>query len=115
MSEQLSITDNSQTGSYDATVGDEVVGMVVYRRFPGRVVFTHTIVHPDHRGRGIASQLVRAALDDLSAKQLKLTNYCTFVADFIADNPAYADLIDPAHPGSAKVPSRRPRDRSSTG
>jgi hypothetical protein len=30
---------------------------------------------------------------------MTLTNYCEFVADFIAAHPGYADLIDVEHPG----------------
>jgi uncharacterized protein len=42
--------------------------------------------------------LVRAALDDLVANGMSLTNYCSFVSEFIADNPGYATLLDPAQP-----------------
>jgi hypothetical protein len=30
---------------------------------------------------------------------MTLTNYCAFVAEFIAAHPGYADLIDAEHPG----------------
>jgi len=42
------------------------------------------------------------ALDDLRAKGHPITVYCSFVADFIKKHTEYADLIDPAHPGSPR-------------
>ena len=46
--------------------------------------------------------LVKAALDDLRAKELTLTNYCRFVADFIVGPPDYADLVDASRSGRVR-------------
>jgi hypothetical protein len=46
--------------------------------------------------------LVKAALDDLRAKELTLTNYCRFVADFIVGHPDYADLVDASRSGRVR-------------
>ncbi|WP_433508337.1 GNAT family N-acetyltransferase [Pseudonocardia halophobica] len=68
--------------------------MLVYRRKGDRLIFTHTVVQEEHRGKGVATGLVRYALDDARARGLRLTNYCTFVDDFVAVNPEYSDLLD---------------------
>jgi predicted GNAT family acetyltransferase len=90
----VTVSDNPETGSYDASIDGTVVGMLVYRRKGGRIIFTHTIVQEAHRGKGIATGLVRNALDDVRARGLRLTNYCTFVDDFVTENPEYSDLLD---------------------
>lgn len=101
---EVTIRDNAESLCYDALVGGEVVGTIVYEHAGPRMVFRHTIVEPEFRGRGIATTLVRAALDDVRAKGMTLSNYCGFVAEFIATHPDYADLIDADHPG---LPRRR--------
>lgn len=106
---EFTVQDNTNTGSYDAVADNRVVGMIVYRRYDTRIVFTHTIVDNDYRGKGIATRLVAGALEDVAAKGLTLTNYCTFVADYIADHPTYKTLLDPHFPGGAAVPDRAPR------
>jgi uncharacterized protein len=90
----VTVSDNSGTGSYDASIDGTVVGMLVYRRKGGRIIFTHTIVQEEYRGKGIATGLVRNALDDIRARGLRLTNFCTFVDDFVTENPEYSDLLD---------------------
>ncbi|WP_198169250.1 GNAT family N-acetyltransferase [Herbidospora daliensis] len=114
MSTEMNVLKNGDSESYDAVVGGQVVGMIVYhpQRGDRRVTFSHTIIQPEYRGQGIATRLVKHALDDLRAQGLKLTNYCTFVADYIADHPEYRDLVDGRHPGRATVPDRAPRERA---
>lgn len=113
MNPELDVRHNGDTGAYEAVVDGQVVGMIVYH-VPGgarRVTLSHTIVEPGYRGRRIATGLVKHALDDLRARDQKLTNYCTFVADYIADHPEYQDLVDGRFPGRATVPERAPRVR----
>jgi predicted GNAT family acetyltransferase len=111
---EMNVQKNSDSGSYEAVVNGRVVGMIVYHAPRGdqRVTLTHTIVEPEYRGRGVATRLVKHALDDLGAHDLKLTNYCPFVADYIADHPQYKELVDSRFPGHAKVPDRAPRERA---
>jgi uncharacterized protein len=101
---ELTVRDNAASLCYDALIDGEVIGTIVYERSGPRIIFMHTIVEPEFRRRGIATALVRQALDDVRAKGLTLSNYCGFVADFINAHPGYADLIDTEHPG---LPRRR--------
>lgn len=114
MSPEMTVQKNGDSRSYEAVVDGQVVGLMVYHTPRGnqRVTLSHTIVEPEYRGRGIATQLVKHALDDLRAQHLTLTNYCTFVADYIADHPEYKKLVDSRFPGRAAVPDRAPRERA---
>ena len=95
----MRITDNDSKSCYEGMIDDQVVGVVVYKRFGGRVVIRHTVIEPEFRGKGLGAQLVRTVLDDLRKSGEKLTNYCGFVADFIADNPEYQSIVDADRPG----------------
>jgi predicted GNAT family acetyltransferase len=96
---EIAVRDNAESQTYDALIGDQVIGTIVYEHAGPRLVFRHTIVEPEFRGRGIGTMLVTRALDDVRAKGVTLTNYCGFVSEFIAAHPGYADLIDAEHPG----------------
>ncbi|MFF0766506.1 GNAT family N-acetyltransferase [Streptomyces sp. NPDC003737] len=111
---EMNVQKNGDSGSYEAVVDGQVVGMIVYHTPHGnqRVTLSHTVVEPEYRGRGIATRLVKHALDDLRVQDLKLTNYCPFVADYIADHPEYKELVDSRFPGRATVPDRAPRERA---
>ena len=58
-----------------------------------RMVFTHTFVPPELRGRGIAEQLVRPALAYARANNLRVIPSCSYVAAFIERHQEFADLL----------------------
>jgi len=64
-----------------------------YQREDGRVVFTHTFVPPEMRGKGLAESLVRAALAWARAEKLKVVPQCSYVARFIELHAEYSDLV----------------------
>ena len=95
----MQITNNDAKSCYEGAIEDKVVGVVVYKRIRDRVVIRHTVIEPEFRGKGLGAQLVRTVLDDLRQRGDKLTNFCGFVADFIADNPDYQSVVDADRPG----------------
>ena len=97
----INVRENPENRTYEARIGDEVVGTLVYELQGNRTVLTHTWVEPSQREHGVATALSRGALDDLREKGRKVTVFCTFTADFIAAHPEYADLLDAEHPGTA--------------
>ena len=98
----VEVRDNPESRTYEAWAGDTVVGSLVYEVEGPRIVLTHTWIEPSHREVGVGTALTRGALDDLRAKGRPITVYCSFVADFIEEHTEYADLIDPARPGSPR-------------
>jgi uncharacterized protein len=71
-----------------------VLGLAAYQRRGEQIVFTHTEVDPDAGGSGIGSTLVRGALDDVRARELRAVPLCPFVRAWIDRHPDYADLVD---------------------
>lgn len=55
--------------------------------------FWHTYVPPELRGRGIADELVRQALEDLLEKGFKVIPSCWFVRVYIDRHPRYQGLV----------------------
>jgi predicted GNAT family acetyltransferase len=89
---ELSVVDNPDLQRFEARVGDSLAAFAVYRLEPGRIVFTHTETLPGFEGKGIASRLAGAALDEARARGLKATPVCPFIAGYMRKHPEYADL-----------------------
>ena len=65
-----------------------------YRSTPSAVIITHTETPRALRGRGIASELVKGALELIRIDGHKVIAGCGFVVDYLQKNPQYADLTD---------------------
>ncbi len=88
-----SVRSVPESSRYELVADGDVIGIAEYRAGPGYVVMHHTRTEPEHRGRGVAEQLVGAALDDLRARSLRVVPTCWYVAQFIDDHPTYRDLL----------------------
>lgn len=90
--ESFEVRDNPEAGRFEARVGEHLA-IAAYRRAPGRITFTHTEVPPALQGHGVASRLIRAALDAARAEGAEVVPYCPFVADYIRRHPDYRELV----------------------
>ena len=107
MDTQIEVRNNHDSRSYDAVLDGRVVGMIVYERVASPLMVRHTIVDPTLRGLGIGKTLAKAALDDVRASGLTVTNYCSFVGSFIEANPEYRDVVDAQLPGTVTITDQR--------
>jgi predicted GNAT family acetyltransferase len=64
-----------------------------YRLAQDKVIITHTETPPALRGRGIASRLVKGALEMIRADGLKVVAGCGFVVDYLEKHPEYSDIV----------------------
>jgi predicted GNAT family acetyltransferase len=87
---------NDQTaGIYEAIVDGTVVGGVPYNLVgEDRIALLAVSVVPKFQGRGVSTDLIRRVLDDVSAQEKRVVNYCPVVHRFVENNPGYAELID---------------------
>lgn len=86
------IHDNVELDRFELDF-EEGTAVAYYRLIPDAIIFVHTLTPEALRGRGVATQLIRGALDWARARGLKVVAECSFVADFIARHPDYADLL----------------------
>jgi predicted GNAT family acetyltransferase len=84
---------------YAAWVNSAHVGHLHYRVVPRRIILLSTEVAPAYRHRGIATELIRATLDDVRTTDKRITIICPVVRAFINQHPHYEDMIDPILPG----------------
>jgi predicted GNAT family acetyltransferase len=94
MTGSVPVRHNPGAKRYEAVV-DGHLSVCEYEIGGERMVFTHTLVPPELRGRGIAEQLVRTALADARAAGRKVVPACSYVARFIERHKEFQDLVDP--------------------
>ena len=69
------------------------VAVVDYTLEGGIMTITHTGVPEAIGGRGVASELVRVALDHARASGWRVHPQCPYAAVWIRRHPDYADLV----------------------
>ncbi|MBR0828275.1 N-acetyltransferase [Bradyrhizobium manausense] len=86
------VRDNKDKNRFELDVGNEVA-FANYRLTPQAIIITHTETPRSLRGRGIASELVKGALELIRADGKKVIAACGFVVDYLHKHPEDADLI----------------------
>jgi predicted GNAT family acetyltransferase len=87
------VTDVPARRRFEIAVDGDLAGFVEYRRRPGVISLIHTEIDPSRAGAGLATLLVKAALDAARAQGLAVQPYCPFVQRFIDRHPEYLDLV----------------------
>ena len=87
------VTDAPERHRFEIHVGGDLAGFTVYRLQRDRYAFTHTEIDPRFSGGGLASILVRGALDDMRRRGIAVLPYCPFVHRYISRHPEYLDLV----------------------
>ena len=85
------VHDNKALSRFEMEAEGEIA-FANYRLAPGKVIITHTETPRALRGRGIASELVKGALNLIRADGHKVVAGCGFVVDYLEKHPEFADL-----------------------
>ena len=88
----VTVHHNQAEQRFEATVEGRL-SVVDYEQRDGEIVFTHTYVPSELRGRGIAEKLVRAALDYAREQKVRVIPQCSYVDTFIRRHQEFASLI----------------------
>ncbi|HWA28189.1 MAG TPA: GNAT family N-acetyltransferase [Lacunisphaera sp.] len=91
MTGDIPVQHNPGANRYEAVV-DGHLSVCEYVLDGSRMIFTHTFVPPELRGRGVAEALVRAALAEARAARRQVVPACSYVAKFIERHQEFVDL-----------------------
>ena len=83
---------NSLMNRYELTLDGHQAILEYTEQEDCTLVFTHTFVPPELRGRNVAAILTRFALEDVRALGRKVVARCSYVAVFLDRNKEYGDL-----------------------
>lgn len=86
-------TNNERQGEFVAFEGDERVGYISYEWVDNNFfAILHTVVSPEHKGKGIAKILLDAAADYARKHNKKIKDVCSFVTVQFQRNDKYNDV-----------------------
>ncbi|MEJ5897238.1 MAG: N-acetyltransferase [Aquabacterium sp.] len=88
----LTIVHHPQAGRFEAIV-DGLRCEADYHLIDGVMHLTHTGVPRALEGRGLAAQLVCAALNWARSEGLRVNPVCSYVAVYIRRHPEWQDLL----------------------
>lgn len=91
--ESIVVRHNLPEHRFEAVV-DGYLSVADYAVQGDRMVFTHTFVPRELRGRGIAEKLVRAGLEHARLEKRVVVPACSYVALFIERNPEFKALVE---------------------
>ena len=87
--DMAAVRDNKAQSRFELDV-EGAVAFANYRLTPSAVIITHTETPRALRGRGIASELVKGALELIRADGRKVIAGCGFVVDYLHKNPEFS-------------------------
>ncbi len=90
--DHIQVTHNPETHRFEAVV-DGLRSELDYHLTGNVVWMTHTGVPRELEGRGIAAQLVTAALAWARSEGLKVKPSCSYVAAYMRRHPETQDLL----------------------
>ena len=92
MLSNVSVRNNESESRFEHEVEGQL-SVIEYETAPGKIIFTHTEVPEALSGRGIAKEMVAAALQHARDKKLRVVPLCSYVAKYIDRHPEYKDLV----------------------
>lgn len=90
----IEVKDVHERSRYEILVDGTVAGFTHHVPYEGALIFDHTVINEEFAGQGLASKLVRAALDDVRAQQGRIVPKCAYVVGWLEKHPDYDDLVD---------------------
>jgi predicted GNAT family acetyltransferase len=87
------VVDVPERSRFEVLVEGEIAGFAEYHRRPGLIAFVHTQIDPRFEGRGLASDLIRAALSEARRGGLSVLPFCPFVRGYIARHREDVELV----------------------
>lgn len=91
--EDYTLIDNREKKQYDFHIDGYTPKIEYINSETGEIYLTHTEVPVALEGKGIGSQLIKKALEDIKTQGLRLVPLCPFVAGYIQKNPEWRSIV----------------------
>jgi predicted GNAT family acetyltransferase len=88
----LEVVRDDERSRYEGYLGGELTTVIDFDRQGDLLTVTHTGTEPRWRGRGLAAETTRLALEDVRTAGLRVVPVCPFTADYFDQHPEVADL-----------------------
>lgn len=88
----ITLSNNQEAKQYEYHIEGNLA-RIEYIRANNSIYLTHTEVPVGLEGRGIASGMIKAALQEVKNNQWTLVPLCPFVAGYLQKHPEWQDLL----------------------
>lgn len=88
----LEVVRNDERSRYEGHLDGELTTVIDFRRDGDVLTVTHTGTEPRWRGRGLAGETTRLALEDVRSAGLRVVPVCPFTVDYFDQHPDVVDL-----------------------
>jgi predicted GNAT family acetyltransferase len=99
------VLDRPERHRFEIVADGAVAGFADYQLRGAEIMFIHTEVDEAYEGKGLASVLVRHALDAARERGLAVLPLCPFVREWISRHPDYLDLVPASARHKYKLPA----------
>ena len=82
----ISILKNDELNRFEIYSDGELAGFADFKIENQMISYTHTEIDPRFSGKGLGSQLIKEALDEVLEQNLEVAPYCSFVSAYIKKN-----------------------------
>lgn len=90
---------------FELLLDGEVAALLEFRDDGDVRAITHTETSPEHRGQGLAGELVASALADLHVRGKQLLPYCSYVQAYVREHPEEVALVPAERRAEFGLPS----------
>lgn len=91
--ENYELIDNKERHQYEFHIDKSVPRIEYILSKNGEIYLTHTEVPAALGGKGVGTQLVKKALEDIEKRDLRLVPLCPFVATYIHKHPEWKRIV----------------------
>lgn len=84
---------NEDEQQYEISLGGGQMAILAYDERNERMVLTHTEVPASHEGKGLGSQLVKAAANDARERGLKIVPQCSYARTWFERHREQGDVL----------------------
>jgi uncharacterized protein len=89
----IAVTRNDEEHRFELRVDGVYAGRIEFSMRSGAIALNHTVVEDEFGGRGLAGELVAAALRMIRDEGLPLLPYCPYVLGYLRRHPEEVDLV----------------------
>lgn len=104
MSTTSKLNVTRKAGRFEIHRDGSLLGHAEFHDRPGVRDFTYTFVDGAERGRGVAAELIREALEQTQSENLAVRPSCNYVADFIDQHEEFRDMLEAPQGNDFNVP-----------
>jgi predicted GNAT family acetyltransferase len=91
---EITVTDVPDRERFEARTSDgELAGIVTYQLTGKIIVYTHTEVFAQFEGKGVASTLAKAVMDDARTRERTVVPTCPYISSWLDTHPGYEDIV----------------------